>query len=80
MALVEAVWKSPWCGPRGCGFSFSAEVSDAWDASLDFLGGIAGGLITVLVFAWWLPLVGIPAYVLGSRYLRNRPRPISAVD
>ncbi len=27
MALVEAVWKSPWCGPRGCGFSFSAELA-----------------------------------------------------
>src|SRR5690348_16202186 len=26
IAFEDAVWKSPWCGPRICGFSRSAEV------------------------------------------------------
>src|SRR3954449_10134822 len=26
-ALLTAVWMSPWCGPRICGFSFSADVA-----------------------------------------------------
>jgi hypothetical protein len=26
IALLTAVWMSPWCGPVTCGFSFFAEV------------------------------------------------------
>ena len=29
-AAVEAVWRSPWCGPRICGFSLSAELAKTW--------------------------------------------------
>ncbi|HLF72016.1 MAG TPA: DUF4349 domain-containing protein [Dehalococcoidia bacterium] len=45
-------------------------VSEAWDASLAFLGGIAGVLVTVVVFGWWLPLVAAPAYVAWRRLSR----------
>jgi hypothetical protein len=47
------------------------KVSDAWDSSIEFLAGIAGGVLTVLVFSWWLPLVAVPAYVIWARALRR---------
>ena len=60
--------------------SLSAKAHEAWQNSLDFLGSIAGGILTVLIFAWWLPLIAIPAYLIANRHLRNRQPPISAVD
>jgi hypothetical protein len=57
---------------NGTGVDLGAEVSEAWEASLDFLASIAAGVLRVLVFGWWLPLVALPAYVLTQRYLRSR--------
>lgn len=57
-----------------------AEVREAWEASLDFLASIAAGVLTVLVFGWWVVLLGVPAAIIASRWLRGRPRPIEAVD
>lgn len=62
------------------GVDLGAKVSEAWQSSLDFLGGIAAGVLTVVVFAWWLPFLALPAYVAGSRWLRSRPQPVSAGD
>jgi hypothetical protein len=56
------------------------EIGEAWEASLEFLASIAAGVLTVVVFAWWLPLVAVPVVLLGARWLRNRPRPMAAVD
>jgi hypothetical protein len=52
---------------------FSEEVSAAWQHSLDFLAGIATAVATVLVFSWWLILLGLPAAVTAQRWLRHRP-------
>lgn len=48
-----------------------AQADDAWASSIDFLGTIAGGLLTVVVFSWWLPIVAIPAVVIGKRMTRH---------
>jgi hypothetical protein len=57
----------------------SEKLSQAWDDSLDFLSELAGGLITAIVFIWWLPLVAIPAVVLW-RLLSRRPPTMRTVD
>jgi hypothetical protein len=62
------------------GFNFGAEVSKAWDESLEFLGDVAAAVIAVVVFVWWVPLVALPLWFVGSRLLRSRPRPVSAMD
>ena len=60
------------------GGGLGASVSKAWNDSLQFLGGVAAGVLTVVIFGWWTPIVAVPAYVLGSRLLRSRPRPAVA--
>ncbi|MDP9426033.1 MAG: DUF4349 domain-containing protein [Actinomycetota bacterium] len=45
-------------------------VSTAWNASLNFLGTVAGAAISVLVFGWWL----VPALVVAAVWWRRRPR------
>jgi hypothetical protein len=62
------------------GTNLGSKVSEAWQASLDFLAAIAGVVITVIVFGWWLPLVAVPLALFGSRWLRNRPSSVTAVD
>lgn len=49
-----------------------AKINEAWDSSIDFLEGIAGGVLTIVVFAWWLPVVGVPAYLIATRMLRRK--------
>ena len=55
------------------------EVREAWDDSLEFLGGIAAVVVTAVVFVWWLPLVAAPAY-FGYLRLRNRDSAAAALD
>ncbi len=55
------------------GGSFSTAVSEAWQHSLDLIGGVATGVVTVLVFSWWLVLLGVPALLVWQRWLRSRP-------
>jgi hypothetical protein len=58
----------------GEGVDLGAEVAEAWDNSIEFLGEIAAGIVTVVVFVWWLPLVGLPL-LLGYRAVtRNKPQ------
>lgn len=58
------------------GETFGSVVEDAWQSSLDFLGDIGAGVLTVLVFGWWVPLLGIPVVLIASRLSRNRPHAI----
>jgi hypothetical protein len=53
------------------GSGFGAEITRAWEDSLDFLGGIATTVVTAIVFVWWLPLVALPAYAAWRRFGRN---------
>ena len=64
----------------GDGGRLGEEISQAWDNSIEFLTDVAAAAIHVVVFAWWIPLVGIPALLVGRSWLRSRPRPIEAVD
>jgi len=57
------------------GHDFGAEITKAWESSLDFLGGIAIGVLTVVVFSWWVLPLGLPAAWLLGRWLRGRPQP-----
>lgn len=49
-------------------------VREAWDNSLGFLTAVAGAVLTVAVFSWWIVALGIPAAWVASRWLRARPR------
>jgi hypothetical protein len=64
----------------GDGGRIGEEISQAWDESIEFLTDVAAGVLSVIVFAWWIPIVGIPALLIGSRLLRNRPQRLEAVD
>jgi hypothetical protein len=55
------------------GTDLGAKVSEAWQDSLDFLAGIAGGVLTVVVFGWWLPVVLVPGFVALRRWAATRP-------
>ncbi len=48
-----------------------AEVTKAWEHSLDFIGGIATAVVTVIVFIWWLPIVALVGYALYTRIGRR---------
>jgi hypothetical protein len=56
---------------NGGGTHLGAEITKAWEDSLDFLGGIATGVITVIVFVWWLPFLLVPAYAAWLRFGRR---------
>ncbi len=45
-----------------------------------FLGGIAAGVGRVVVFAWWLPIVGLPLLLILQRWARGRPKALKSVD
>ena len=45
-------------------------VSTAWNASLAFLGTVAGAVLSVVVFGWWLA----PALVAAAIFWRRRNR------
>ena len=60
-------------GEPGEGVDLGAEVSQAWDESIEFLGEIAAGVVTVVVFAWWVPLAGLPLLLGYKAMTRNRP-------
>ena len=64
-------------GPRT---DLGARVSEAWDHSLRFLGDIAGGVLAVLVFGWWVPLVAVPAITVYNRSRPPSPKPAQAND
>ncbi|MPZ49685.1 MAG: DUF4349 domain-containing protein [Dehalococcoidia bacterium] len=70
---VAAIATAPSGAPN-----LGAEVSEAWEASLNFLGDIAAGVIRVVVFAWWVPLLAIPTYAILRA--RSRTTPASAID
>jgi hypothetical protein len=66
--------------PPGDGVNLGETISEAWDDSIAFLGSIAEGVLTVVVFAWWVPVIGVPAGVIAYAATRNKPRATSAVD
>jgi uncharacterized protein DUF4349 len=65
---------------HGAGTDLGARVSEAWDHSLRFLGDIAGGVLEVVVFGWWLPLLAVPAIVVYNRTRRPAAKPAQAYD
>ena len=67
-------------GPNDGRVDLSEKLSHAWDDSLDFLSEVAGGLITVVVFSWWLPIVAIPIVVLWRLVVRGSGPAMGAVD
>lgn len=54
-------------------FDFVATVSEAWESSLRFVGRVAGAAVTVVVFLWWLWLLGLVA-AAGFVAVRGRRR------
>jgi len=54
-----------------------ARADEAWSSSLDFLGDMAGGVLTVLVFSWWLPIVAVPVVVAGKRLNRRHAEAVA---
>src|SRR5690606_3954685 len=55
---------------------FTAEVREAWESSLEFLGDAGTGVVVALVWAWWL----IPILLVAAVLLRRAPgRIIAAV-
>jgi hypothetical protein len=65
---------------HGAGTDLGIRVSEAWDHSLRFLGGIAGAVLSVLVFGWWVPLLGGPAILIYNRMRRPVSKPVQAYD
>jgi hypothetical protein len=55
------------------GFDLVRIVNKAWANSLEFTGTILSGLITVVVFFWWLWPLGIVAAYVASRIRGRRP-------
>jgi hypothetical protein len=64
----------------GAGVDLGGTISEAWEDSLRFLGSIAEGVLTVIVFGWWVPVLGMPAALIAWALARNRPRPTSVLD
>jgi hypothetical protein len=66
----------------GQGTDLGAEVEKAWRHSLDFLGGIAAGVVSVAVFSWWVAVLAVPAVILWQRWSRGRAvaRPSAGYD
>jgi hypothetical protein len=59
--------------------SLRVRAEEAWDSSIDFLTNVTGGVLTVLIFSWWLPVVGVPV-VFAFRRLNRRHEATAAVD
>jgi len=64
----------------GSDVNLGETISEAWDDSLAFLGSIAEGVLTVVVFAWWVPVVGVPAGVIAWAASRRGAHAAGAVD
>ena len=60
----------------GSGVDLGQTISEAWDDSLAFLGGILEDVLTVIVFAWWVPVIGVPAAAVAWSFAgtRNKER------
>ncbi|HWC29942.1 MAG TPA: DUF4349 domain-containing protein [Dehalococcoidia bacterium] len=63
----------------GSGVNLGETISEAWDDSLAFLGGVAEDVLTVIVFAWWVPVLGLPVAVIVWGTSRHKPRANGAV-
>ena len=65
----------------GSDVNLGETISEAWDDSLAFLGNIAEGVLTVVVFAWWVPVIGVPVGAIAYAASRRSPNSTaSAVD
>jgi len=62
------------------GTDLGARVSEAWEHSLRFLGDIAGGVLEVIVFGWWLPLLAVPAIIVYNRTRRTAAKTAQGYD
>lgn len=59
---------APAAASDGDGSGPVGAAADAWAASLDTLRAVATGVVTVLVFSWWL----LPPAVAGAWVMRRR--------
>ena len=66
-------------GEPGEGVDLGAEIAEAWDESIEFLGEVAAGVLTVVVFAWWVPVAGLPL-LLGYKAVARRRDVIEVGD
>jgi hypothetical protein len=57
----------------GGGVNLGEEISKAWEDSLEFLGGIAAGVLVVLVFSWWLIPLAVLVAIVWHRWQRSHP-------
>lgn len=46
---------------------FRAEVREAWESSLEFMGNVGTGVVVALVWSWWL----IPVLIVAAILLRR---------
>lgn len=77
---LRPVAGAPTTSGGGNDVNLGETISEAWDDSLAFLGNIAEGVLTVVVFAWWVPVIGIPAAAIAWAATRNRAHSTAAVD
>jgi hypothetical protein len=66
-------------GEPGTGVDLGNEIAEAWDESIEFLGEVAAGVLTVVVFAWWVPVAGLPL-LLGYKAVTKRRDAAEAAD
>ena len=66
--------------PGGSNTNLGHAVSDGWNSSIDFLGGIVAGVVKAAVFAWWIPLAGIPVLLVFWALTRHREPAMRSVD
>lgn len=66
--------------PKSGDDSLADTVTNAWEASIDVLLGIATVALAIAAFSWWIAILGVVAYIIARRQTRSRPAPHPAAD
>jgi len=59
------------------GDGFGAQVQEAWESSLDFIGAAGTGVVVALVWSWWLIPILLVAALVGRGYARRLARRVT---